>query len=81
MYNAIATRAGYEDPELPSEVISPEYTTKIHQGLKNDGDTQTDSPGLYYQNGNLHVGQAGGMIPKNLPKPVASTPSTVQQQK
>jgi hypothetical protein len=49
-------RAGYENPVLPSAVVSKDYTSKISQGLHNDGDTKTDGKGLYYENGKLTIG-------------------------
>jgi len=41
---------------LPKEVIAADYTTKLEQGLHNDADTKTYGQGLYYENGELHVG-------------------------
>lgn len=55
-YIAIGKRAGYENPQLPQEVIDVEYTSKLTRGLHNDGDTETDGEGLYYENGKLIVG-------------------------
>ncbi len=54
---AIGKRKGYENVSLPADVTDPDYTLKIEQGLSNDGNP--DEPageGLYYQNGELHVG-------------------------
>jgi hypothetical protein len=56
-YIAIGTRAGYENPVLPAEVVSKDYTTKIAEGLHNDADVSTDGKGLYYQSGQLTVGK------------------------
>jgi len=53
---AIGRRAGYENPNLPQEVVSPDYVSKLSRGLHNDADTQTDGQGLYFENGELHVG-------------------------
>lgn len=58
---AIGKRAGYENVSLPAEVTSADYTNKIEQGLSNDGNPdEAVGEGLYYQNGELHVGQAPG---------------------
>jgi hypothetical protein len=62
---AIGRRAGYEDPQLPVEVVSSDYVDKISRGLHNDADTQTDGEGLYYQDGQLVV----GLHPSALPAP------------
>jgi hypothetical protein len=62
-YIAIGKRAGYENPQLPQEVIDVEYTSKLARGLHNDGDMETDGEGLYYENGKLIV----GIHPSTLP--------------
>ena len=54
---AIGRRTGYENPQLPEEVVSADYTDKLARGLHNDADTETDGEGLYYENGQLKVGQ------------------------
>ncbi|MBK6347405.1 MAG: hypothetical protein IPF68_16025 [Bacteroidales bacterium] len=64
-YIAIGKRAGYENPNLPREVISAGYNQNLARGLHNDSDTQTDGEGLYYENGNLVV----GIHPSTLPDP------------
>jgi hypothetical protein len=75
-YIAIGKRAGYENPQLPQEVIDVEYTSKLTRGLHNDGDTETDGEGLYYENGKLTVGIHPSTLPDpNRPAPdVAETP-------
>jgi hypothetical protein len=60
---AIGRRAGYEDPQLPVEVVSADYVDKISRGLHNDADTSTDGQGLYYEDGRLIVGQHTSMLP------------------
>jgi len=60
---AIGRRAGYENPQLPAEVIAADYTDKISRGLHNDADTETDGEGLYYENGQLNVGQHYSTLP------------------
>jgi hypothetical protein len=60
---AIGRRAGYEDPQLPAEVISSDYVDKLSRGLHNDADTETDGEGLYYQNGQLYVGMHSSVLP------------------
>jgi hypothetical protein len=64
-YIAIGKRAGYENPNLPREVISADYNQNLARGLHNDADTQTNGEGLYYENGNLVV----GIHPSTLPDP------------
>jgi hypothetical protein len=56
-YIAIGKRAGYEKPQLAKEVIDGQYVNKLSQGLHNDNDLQTNGEGLYYENGQLVVGQ------------------------
>jgi len=60
---AIGRRAGYEDPDLPGEVVAADYVDKLANGLHNDADTITDGQGLYYQDGRLTVGQHASMLP------------------
>jgi len=55
-YIAIGKRSGYENPNLPREVIDAGYTGKLAAGLHNDADTQTNGQGLYYENGQLVAG-------------------------
>jgi hypothetical protein len=55
-YIAVGKRAGYENPQLPKEVINKEYTEKVARGLHNDGNTKTEGEGLFYDNGKLMVG-------------------------
>jgi hypothetical protein len=62
-YIAIARRKGYENPQLPKEVVAPDYIEKLARGLHNDADTFTDGEGLYFENGELHV----GIHPSTLP--------------
>ncbi|NVO02981.1 MAG: collagen-like protein [Bacteroidetes bacterium] len=62
-------RAGYENPLLPAEVISKDYTSKIARGLHNDGDKSTDGEGLYFENGQLKVGVHPSNVPDLSKKP------------
>jgi hypothetical protein len=64
-YIAVGKRAGYEQPLLSKEVIDAEYTGKLARGLHNEADKQTNSEGLYYENGQLVV----GIHPSTLPDP------------
>jgi hypothetical protein len=64
-YIAIGKRAGYEKPQLSSEVIEAAYVSKLSAGLHNDNDMQTNGQGLYYENGQLVV----GIHPSTLPDP------------
>jgi len=64
-YIAMGKRAGYENPVLPQDVISSDYSSKLKRGLHNDSDVQTASEGLYYENGKLKV----GIHPSTLPDP------------
>lgn len=67
-YIAVGRRAGYENPTLAPEVIDAEYLSKITRGLHNDGITETDGEGLYYENGKLVVGKHPSTIISE-PKP------------
>lgn len=68
-YIAIGKRAGYENPSLAPEVVSADYSGKISRGLRPDANTQIDSEGLYYENGNLVVGVHASSLPDpNRPK-------------
>jgi hypothetical protein len=60
---AIGRRAGYENPQLPAEVVAADYTDKLARGLHNDADTETDGEGLYYENGQLNVGKHYSTLP------------------
>lgn len=62
-YIAIGKRAGYENPNLPREVISADYNQNLARGLHNDADTQSNGEGLYYENGNLVVGKHASTLP------------------
>ncbi|MHC1776279.1 MAG: hypothetical protein AB9834_12810 [Lentimicrobium sp.] len=81
-YIAIGKRAGYENPNLPREVIDAGYTGKLASGLHNDADTETNGQGLYYENGALVVGvHPSTLLDPNKPAietviPKPSTPST-----
>jgi hypothetical protein len=60
---AIGRRAGYESPDLPQEVVSADYVSKLSRGLHNDADILTDGEGLYYENGQLYVGLHSSVLP------------------
>jgi hypothetical protein len=62
---AIGRRAGYENPQLPQEVISSDYVSKLSRGLNADVNLDVDGEGLYYENGQLYV----GAHPSTLPDP------------
>jgi hypothetical protein len=62
---AIGRRAGFENPQLPEEVISADYVSKLSRGLNADANTDVDGEGLYYGNGQLLV----GTHPSTLPDP------------
>jgi hypothetical protein len=62
---AIGRRAGYENPQLPQEVISADYVSNLSRGLNADANMDVDGEGLYYQNGQLYV----GVHPSTLPDP------------
>jgi hypothetical protein len=62
-YIAIGKRAGYEKPQLASEVVQSGYTDKIARGLSNDGDLNAKGEGLYYENGQLVVGLHPSLLP------------------
>jgi hypothetical protein len=61
---AIGRRVGYEQPQLPSEVIASDYVEKLSRGFHNDSDTQTQGEGLYYENGQLVVGRHPSTLPQ-----------------
>ncbi|MCO5263961.1 MAG: hypothetical protein M9901_13885 [Lentimicrobium sp.] len=77
-YIAIGRRAGYENPVVSAEVVEKAYTEKITRGLKNDGNTEVDSEGLYHEDGQLFEGVHPSALPDpdkpdiepNLPVPV-----------
>ena len=60
---AIGRRVGYENPQLPAEVVSADYTDKLYHGLHNDANTETDGEGLYYENNQLTVGKHYSTLP------------------
>jgi len=60
---AVGRRAGFEQPQLPAEIVAGDYVEKLERGLHNDADTTTDGEGLYYENGRLTV----GIHPSTLP--------------
>ncbi|OGB61298.1 MAG: hypothetical protein A2Y94_10110 [Caldithrix sp. RBG_13_44_9] len=72
---AIGRRAGYERPQLPSEVIASDYVDKLSRGFHNDADTQTKGEGLYYENGQLVVGRHSSTLPQAKP---AQDPDMIQ---
>ncbi len=74
-YIAIGKRKGYESPVLAEEVIAADYTTKLSQGLHNDGDTETDGQGLYYENGKLTV----GIHPSTIVDPSTKEPEEITE--
>jgi len=55
-YIAIGKRAGYENPQLPQEVVDIDYINKLSRGLHNDNDTDKNGEGIYYKNSKLVVG-------------------------
>jgi hypothetical protein len=54
---AIGQRAGFEEPQLPQEVIQSDYIDKIEKSYVDDASTKGDAPGLYYENGQLINGR------------------------
>lgn len=85
-YIAIGKRAGYEQPSLPGDVIDASYVNKVDLGLHNDNDLQTNSEGLYYENGRLVVGRHPSTLPdlnkkENKPnevRPVQASPGKAE---
>jgi hypothetical protein len=66
---AIGQRAGYEKPSLPEEVVQSDYIDKVEKSMVDDGSTKGDSPGLYYENGQLITGTHPSLLPDpNKPK-------------
>jgi hypothetical protein len=76
-YIAIGKRAGYENPELPKEVVAKDYASKLSKGLHNDNDLGTNGKGLYYENGELTV----GIHPSTLPEPIRKDIPTEEMEK
>jgi hypothetical protein len=77
-YIAIGQRAGYEEPKLPEEVVQSDYIDKVEKSLVDDGSTKGDSPGLYYENGQLITGTHPSMLPDpNKPKVDQNTRSKI----
>jgi hypothetical protein len=77
-YIAIGRRAGYENPSLPAELIDGTYVDKMTRGLHNDGNTQTNGEGIYYENGQLIVGIHPSTLPDpNKPPENAENPNSV----
>ncbi|RKZ33506.1 hypothetical protein DRQ19_02810, partial [bacterium] len=61
---AIAERKGFNDFQLPAEVVSADYTDKIERGLVADGDPSAgDGTGLYFENGVLYAERHPSTIP------------------
>jgi hypothetical protein len=54
-YIVLGHRAGYENPVLPKEVITKNYTTFINDGLYQDESTSAEKKVLSYENGLLKV--------------------------
>jgi hypothetical protein len=67
-YIAIGTRAGYENPQLPDEVLASDFESNIIQGLHNDAETATNGKGLYYQDGRLMMGQSPDLTRNTIKK-------------
>jgi hypothetical protein len=66
---AMGQRAGFENPQLPQEVVQSDYVDKIEKSYVDDASTKGDAPGLYYENGQLITGTHPSMLPDpNKPK-------------
>jgi hypothetical protein len=66
---AIGQRAGFENPQLPQEVVQSDYIDKIEKSYVDDASTKGDAPGLYYENGQLVNGRHPSTLPDlNRPK-------------
>jgi hypothetical protein len=63
---ALGRRAGYENPQVPSDIVATDFESTMIQGLHNDADISTDGKGLYYRNGRLQA----GLTPSSMGKPV-----------
>lgn len=76
---AIGRRAGYENPQLPEEVISSDYVSKLSRGLNADVNTNMDGEGLYYENGQLYLGAHPSTLPdQNKPPEQVDAPEEMQ---
>ena len=65
---AIGTRKGFENKQLPAEVIASDYNEKMQRGLANDNDEVASGEGLYYKDGQLYNGhiqqpKSAGTVP------------------
>jgi hypothetical protein len=74
-YIAIGKRSGYENPQLPAEVLKTDYITKINNGLSNDAIPNIEGQGLYYQNGQLFNGKIESIDNKEDSNMLISTPT------
>lgn len=54
-YIILGRRAGYENPALPKEVITKNYTEIINKGLYENENTSTQKNSLSFENGTLKV--------------------------
>jgi hypothetical protein len=61
-YIVIGRRAGYENPQLPVEVLSSDFESTMKEGLHNDADLATYGKGLHYQDGSLKLGHSASMM-------------------
>jgi hypothetical protein len=61
-YIAVGRLEGYENPQVPKEIVDSGFESLIAEGLHDDSDTKTDGKGLYYQNGQLRSGQSPAFL-------------------
>ncbi len=54
---AIATRKGYEQPQIADELKSPDFDTNINKFMFNESDTTSSALQMYWQNNALHFEQ------------------------
>jgi len=75
---AIGKRKGFENKQLPEDVIAADYTEKMQRGLSNDNDPDASSEGLYYKDGKLYNGKVQNPkagIPEKFSTPEVMKPS------
>lgn len=62
---AVGRRAGYENPQLPADIVASDFETNMMQGVHKDADNSTEGKGLYYGDGRLQVGHPPSSMVKN----------------
>lgn len=61
---AVGRRSGYENPQLPADIVAADFESNMMQGLHNDSDNSTDGKGLYHRDGRIQVGHPPSSVVK-----------------